>query len=309
MRWTIPGWKMERVPPMYKEVYEEGKEALEKAEIEEAALDARLLLEFVCGTDRNTLLAHGDREVSYVEYDRYCDLIRERAAHVPLQHLTGEQEFMGLTFLVNQNVLVPRQDTEVLVEEVMKNLHDGMRILDMCTGSGCILLSLLHYSNDCQGVGVDLSAEALVVARENYERLRGERPEMDALFLEGDLFEAFACNGIGTDSAGNEAFPGGRFDIIVSNPPYIESEEILTLMPEVREHEPVMALDGGADGLAFYRRIVKEAKAYLNGGGMLFFEIGCRQAESVREMMEQAGFREIQVVKDFAGLDRVVYGR
>lgn len=299
---------MEQTAQTYKDVYETGRTELEQAGIDEAALDARLLLEFVCDTDRNTLLVHGDREVSGEECGRYRDLIGRRAAHVPLQHLTGQQEFMGLTFLVNKNVLVPRQDTEVLVEEVMKNLHDGMRILDMCTGSGCILLSLLHYSNDCAGVGVDLSETALAVAGENYERLRGERPEMNAVFLEGDLFEALACHDGGTDGFGGGVCHGEKFDIIVSNPPYIETDEILNLMPEVREHEPVTALDGGADGLVFYRRIVRDAGAYLNGGGMLFFEIGCEQADSVREIMEQAGFREVQVVKDFAGLDRVVYG-
>lgn len=297
---------MEQTAQTYKDVYETGRTELEQAGIDEAALDARLLLEFVCDTDRNTLLVHGDREVSGEEGGRYRDLIGRRAAHVPLQHLTGYQEFMGLTFLVNKNVLVPRQDTEVLVEEVMKNLHDGMRILDMCTGSGCILLSLLHYSNDCAGVGVDLSGPALAVAGENYERLRGERPEMNAVFLEGDLFEALAGNG--KDGSGKGTCPEEKFDIIVSNPPYIETDEILNLMPEVREHEPVTALDGGADGLVFYRRIARDAAAYLNGGGMLFFEIGCGQADSVREIMEQAGFREVQVVKDFAGLDRVVYG-
>lgn len=278
----------------YGEVYQQGEALLREAQIDEAALDARLLLEFVCGTDRNTLLAHGDREVADEEYDNYRELIGRRAAHVPLQHLTGEQEFMGLTFIVNRDVLVPRQDTEVLVEEVMKNLHDGMRILDLCTGSGCILLSLLQYSNDCTGVGVDLSREALAVAGENYERLRGERPEMEASFREGDLFEALE--------------KGERFDIIVSNPPYIETGEIPALMPEVREHEPMMALDGGADGLAFYRRIAGGAGDYLNGGGMLFFEIGCGQADQVRKIMAQAGFRQIEIVKDFAGLDRVAFG-
>ncbi|MDE5939587.1 MAG: peptide chain release factor N(5)-glutamine methyltransferase [Lachnospiraceae bacterium] len=287
--------------PIYKEIYGEGRECLEAAGILEAALDARLLLEFVCGTDRNTLLAHGDREVSAEECERYRGLLERRAAHVPLQYLTGEQDFMGLPFLVNQDVLVPRQDTEVLVEEVMKHLHDGMRILDMCTGSGCILLSLLHYSNRCKGVGVDLSEQALAVARENYERLRAARPEMEAGFLEGDLFAALA-RGKTAESFAN------RFDMIVSNPPYIKTDVIDTLMPEVREHEPMMALDGGDDGLSFYRRIAADAGAYLNGGGMLFFEIGCEQAESVREIMEEAGFREIEVVKDFAGLDRVVYG-
>lgn len=278
--------------PTYRDVYDEGAARLGEAGIEEAELDARLLLEFVCGTDRNTLLAHGEREISTEEYGRYSGFIERRAAHVPLQHLTGEQDFMGLTFQVNEDVLVPRQDTEVLVEEVMRHLHDGMRILDLCTGSGCILLSLLHYSNDCEGVGVDLSERALAVARENRERLRSDRPEMKARFLEGDLF------------AGLEE----RFDMIVSNPPYIKTGVIDTLMPEVREHEPVMALDGGADGLVFYRRIAGDAGAYLNGGGMLFFEIGCEQAEDVRSIMEAAGFREVEVVKDFAGLDRVVYG-
>lgn len=276
----------------YDGVYREGAARLGEADIEEAELDARLLLEFVCGTDRNTLLVHGERDVSEEEYGRYCGLIERRAVHVPLQHLTGEQDFMGLTFLVNKDVLVPRQDTEVLVEEAMKHLHDGMRILDLCTGSGCILLSLLHYSNDCEGVGVDLSARALSVAGKNYEIQRTQRPDMKARFLEGNLFEGLE----------------DRFDIIVSNPPYIKTDVIDTLMPEVREYEPVMALDGGTDGLAFYRRIAGDAGAYLNGGGMLFFEIGCEQAADVCKIMEAAGFREVEVVKDFAGLDRVVYG-
>ncbi len=315
--------------PTYGEVYRESAARLAEAGIDEAALDARLLLEFVCGTDRNTLLVHGEREVLEEEYEKYRGLIERRASHVPLQHLTGEQDFMGLTFLVNKDVLVPRQDTEVLVEEVMKHLHDGMRILDMCTGSGCILLSLLHYSNDCEGVGVDLSGQALAVARENYERLRVERQEMKARFLEGNLFAALKC-GKATDSVeaeeasdgaeasgdgnvahgGNGTEPGNaeRFDVIVSNPPYIKTDVIDTLMPEVREHEPVMALDGGADGLIFYRRIAENAVNYLSGGGMLFFEIGCEQATDVCMIMETAGFREIAVVKDFAGLDRVVYG-
>ncbi len=276
----------------YREIYQEGVKVLTEAAIAEAALDARLLLEYVCKTDRNTLLAHGDREVTGEEQEQYLETIARRAAHVPLQHITGEQEFMGLTFAVNSKVLVPRQDTEVLVEEVMRNLHDGMRILDMCTGSGCILLSLLQYSNDCTGVGVDLSPDALAVARGNYERIRQQKPEMEASFLESDLFTRVE----------------GRYDIIVSNPPYIRSDVIPTLMPEVRDYEPVMALDGTEDGLFFYREITKKAKDYLSRGGMLYYEIGCDQAEEVCAIMETEGFREIEVVKDFAGLDRVVYG-
>lgn len=276
----------------YREIYQEGVKVLTEAAIAEAALDARLLLEYVCKTDRNTLLAHGDREVTGEEQEQYLETIARRAAHVPLQHITGEQEFMGLTFVVNNKVLVPRQDTEVLVEEVMRNLHDGMRILDMCTGSGCILLSLLQYSNDCTGVGVDLSTDALAVARGNYERIRQQKPEMEASFLESDLFTKVE----------------GRYDIIVSNPPYIRSDVIPNLMPEVRDYEPMMALDGTEDGLFFYREITKKAKDYLNRGGMLYYEIGCDQAEEVCAIMETEGFLEIEVVKDFAGLDRVVYG-
>ncbi len=268
-------------------MYETGKDRLEKAGVEEAPLDARLLLEYVCGTDRNTLLAHGDREISEEECRKYEECIARREKRVPLQHITGEQEFMGITFLVNENVLIPRQDTEILVEEVLKELHDGMSILDMCTGSGCILLSLLQYSNDCEGTGTDLSAKALEIAKENGRRL-GKTP----VFLESDLFEKVE----------------GRYDVIVSNPPYIPTEVIPTLMPEVREYEPEGALDGKEDGLYFYREIVRQAGEYLNRGGRLFFEIGCGQAAQVSALLEEAGYKEIEVVKDFAGLDRVVSG-
>lgn len=151
----------------YRECYEQGCRTLQAAGIEETALDARLLLEAVCGTDRNDLLVHGEQQVAPEAEEKYLNWIRQRAEHIPLQQLTGEQDFMGLTFSVNEHVLIPRQDTEILVEEVLKELHDGMRVLDMCTGSGCILLSLLHYSNDCEGLGVDLSAEALEVAGRN----------------------------------------------------------------------------------------------------------------------------------------------
>ncbi len=275
----------------YREVFEKGEKALAEAgiETEEAALDARLLLEYVCGTSRSDLLAHGDREVAPEDMRLYEELTARRRERIPLQQITGQQSFMGLEFTVNEHVLIPRQDTEILVEEVLKNLHDGMRVLDMCTGSGCILISLLHYSNDCTGVGADISGEALQVAEENKTRLLGTG---GAVFLQSDLFENVE----------------GQFDILVSNPPYIPSAVIETLMPEVRDHEPRQALDGAGDGLFFYRRITAESGGYLSGGGMLFFEIGYDQAEAVSRLMEEAGFLEINVVKDYAGLDRVVYG-
>lgn len=296
----------------YQECYEEGCSTLTKAGIEEAALDARLLLEYVCGTTRNDLLVHGDNTVMEQELSSYRELIAKRADRIPLQHITGVQAFMGLEFKVNSKVLIPRQDTEILVEEVLKELHDGMRILDMCTGSGCILLSLLYYSNRCVGVGVDISEEALKVAHQNAQRIleeQGKNPlrqcwesdesyiedataEPKAVFWRSDLFEQVE----------------GRFDRIVSNPPYIVTQEIAALMPEVRVHEPLLALDGKEDGLFFYRIIIAQSPEFLVRGGSLYLEIGCDQANAVVRLMEEAGFREIKVVKDYAGLDRVVSG-
>ncbi len=272
----------------YTEAFLMGMQKLKEAEIGEAQLDARLLLEEVCGTDHNTLLCHGDREVSEAEEEQYRRALEQRAVHVPLQHLLGYQDFMGLRFQVNEHVLIPRQDTEILVEEAMRYLHDGMRILDLCTGSGCILLSLLHYSNDCEGTGVDISKEALQVAALNAELLG-----IKADFLKSDLYEKVT----------------GKFDLLVSNPPYIERKVIPTLMEEVREYDPYIALDGGEDGLDFYRRIIGGAQDYLKRGGQILMEIGSGQAQAVSELLREAGFKEIDVCRDFAGLDRVVSGR
>lgn len=272
----------------YTEAFLLGMQKLKEAEIGEAQLDARLLLEEVCGTDHNTLLCHGDREVSEQEEEQYRKTIEQRAQHVPLQHILGYQDFMGLRFHVNEHVLIPRQDTEILVEEAMRYLHDGMRILDLCTGSGCILLSLLHYSNDCEGTGVDISKEALQVAALNAELLG-----IKADFLKSDLYEKVT----------------GKFDLLVSNPPYIERKVIPTLMEEVREYDPYIALDGGEDGLDFYRRIIGGAQDYLKRGGQILMEIGSGQAQVVSELLREAGFKEIDVCRDFAGLDRVVSGR
>ncbi len=270
----------------YKEVYESGVNKLKEHNCKEAVLDARLLLEYICHTNRNDLLAHGDREVSADELTQYEAFIRRRASGEPLQYITGEQDFMGLTFKTHESTLIPRQDTECLVEEAMMHLHDGMRILDMCSGSGCILLSLLKYSNDCVGIGAEIQPEAVALARENAEKLG-----IEATFIESDLFSQVE----------------GKFNLIVSNPPYIESEVIETLDREVREHEPMSALDGGADGLDFYRRITEEARKYLCRGGKIFYEIGYNQAGDVSDILRRNGYIDIVVKKDLAGLDRVVY--
>lgn len=270
-----------------KEAYELGITRLTEAGIEEAKSDTLLLMDGICHVTRNDILLHGEEVLEDNLTQAYLEALTKRCERIPVQYITGVQNFMGLDFVVNENVLIPRFDTEILVEEVMKHLHDGFSILDMCTGSGCILLSLLHYSNDCVGVGVDVSEGALSVAKQNCEKLG-----LNASLLQSDLFTNVS----------------GKYDIIVSNPPYIRSDVIPTLMEEVKGHEPMLALDGMADGLYFYRKIIEESQNYLNGGGMLFFEIGYDQGEDVSHLMEETGYKDVRVVKDYAGLDRVVFG-
>ena len=269
--------------------------------LEEAGLDAWLLLEYKTGKNRAYYFAHGDEPVSDETAAEYLKLIGRRAGHIPVQQLTHQAFFMGYEFYVNENVLIPRQDTETLVEEGLKCLEDVEKpeILDMCTGSGCILISLLLERQDARGAGVDVSPEALEVAKENASLLKVENR---ADFLESDLFSApYFC-----EKGGKE---GGKYDILISNPPYIATEEIETLMEEVRLHDPRKALDGMEDGLYFYRKITKEAGKYLKLGGWLLYEIGCTQGEAVSEMLRNAGFEKVQVLKDLPGLDRVVMGQ
>lgn len=271
-----------------------GGEILRLSGIADADMDAALLLEHVLGVDRNHILAHGTDEVSEVDSNEYLSLIERRSEHEPLQYITGHQEFMGLDFAVNENVLIPRQDTECLVEEAMIETEDGMRVLDLCTGSGCVLISLLRYKNDMIGVGTDISGRALETAQQN-----AEANGVEAEFLEGDLYEALD----GYDTA------RGLFDVIVSNPPYIAGEVIETLMEEVRDHEPRIALYGGSDGLDFYRRIIDGADKYLVRGGCILFEIGFDQGQAVTELLRDTGYTDVSIIKDLAGLDRVVKGR
>ncbi len=264
-----------------------GEERLSKAEIDDAKLDAWYLLEYSLPTDRVSFLMNGSKPVTEDKKEQYEVLIEKRASHIPLQHLTGVQDFMGFTFKVNENVLIPRQDTEVLVEEVLK-VSKGKKVLDMCTGSGCIIISLAKLGGIESATAVDISAKALGVAKMNAEAL-----EAEVTFVESNLFDKVE----------------GRYDIIVSNPPYIESKEVDKLATEVREHEPRLALDGTEDGLWFYRKIIEEADAYLTENGAIFFEIGYNQGEAVSELLRARGYQDIKVIKDLPGLDRVVTGR
>lgn len=285
----------------FHELLTQGTQLLMNAGIEEARLDAWLLLEYTADISRAWYYAHPEAEVNEEIVSEYLSLCQKRAEHIPLQHLTHQACFMGYDFYVDERVLVPRQDTEVLAEEALHQLRNirNPRILDMCTGSGCLLLSLLMEIPDATGIGVDISEAALAVAERNRKNLELEKR---AVLVQSDTFSGdyFQKN------SGNISL---EYDMLISNPPYIPTEEIGKLMEEVRFHDPLLALDGREDGLYFYRRITEQAGKYLKPGGWLMYEIGCEQGADVSAIMQGEGFAEVAVKKDLAGLDRVVIGK
>ena len=285
----------------FHELLTQGIQLLMNAGIEEARLDAWLLLEYTADISRAWYYAHPESEVNEEIVSEYLSLCQKRAEHIPLQHLTHQACFMGYDFYVDERVLVPRQDTEVLAEEALHQLRNirNPRILDMCTGSGCLLLSLLMELPDAIGTGVDISEAALAVAERNRKNLELEKR---AVLVQSDTFSGdyFQKN------SGNISL---EYDMLISNPPYIPTEDIGKLMEEVRFHDPVLALDGREDGLYFYRRITEQAGKYLKPGGWLMYEIGCEQGTDVSAIMQGEGFTEVTVKKDLAGLDRVVIGK
>lgn len=269
------------------EALEYGKGYLESQNIMDSQLDAWYLLEYVIKQNRTYFLLNQKNELEQEKEQIYLEYLKLRGEHVPLQHITKEQEFMGLSFLVNENVLIPRQDTEILVEEVLKRVENDFTVLDMCTGSGCIIVSLKHNKPTINAFASDISDQALLVAKEN-----ARSNQADVTFIQSDMFDKIQ----------------GQFDIIVSNPPYIPTQVVQGLMEEVKDHEPMLALDGKEDGLFFYREIVKKSKTYLKPNGFLCFEIGYDQGKDVSLLMEKAGFVNIVIIKDLVGLDRVVIG-
>lgn len=270
------------------EALREGEGILKESGIADASVDAFYLLEYVTGLSRALFLANRKELIDETGLNCYRELIQRRASHIPLQHLTGEQEFMGFPFYVNEHVLVPRQDTEILVEETLRRLKPGMRVLDLCTGSGCIAVSLEKLCPGILAEGADISGAALEVAAKNARRLGAS-----VRWVESDLFEKLT----------------GPYDLIVSNPPYIRTAVIEELSEEVRLHEPRTALDGREDGLFFYRKIIKESAEYLKEGGWLLFEIGYDQGEDVLRLLSEAGYETVPIVQDLAGLDRVAAAR
>ena len=283
----------------YEEARKEAEQILKGAEVPDAALDAWYLLEYAIRkiekkeTGRTWYLMNRKESILPGTLLYYQELVSRRKQRIPLQHLTGEQEFYGYPFNVNEHVLIPRQDTEVLVEEAQKRKREGMKVLDLCTGSGCILLSILKNLKQGTGVGIDISEQALEVARRNAKRLGLEAA---TTFVLSDLFEKAQ----------------GSYDMIVSNPPYVTGEEMEVLPDSVRNYEPHMALFGGADGLDFYRAITKNYRAVLKPGGFLCYEFGMGQGDAVCAILEENGFTVLERTLDYNERERAVlaqYGR
>lgn len=258
--------------------------------IESARLDAEVLLSHVLGQERIYLYVHFDEPMQQDELNKFREYVKKRAQHVPVAYIIGEREFMGLPFKVTPDTLIPRPDTEILVENVLANVDKNkeMMIADIGTGSGAIILSLLANLPNAAGKTVDIAPKAIEVAKENAVNLHvDDRCE----FFTGDLFAPLQ---------------GDKFDVIVSNPPYIPQKDIAGLEDDVKAYEPVSALTDGGDGLSYYRRLLGEGRAYLKENGFIALEIGIYQSKAVKRMAEENGWKNIKVIKDYAGIDRVV---
>lgn len=271
----------------HRQILNKGKEILAKAGIFEADNDAWLLFSSSFDMNKTSYFMNSEKEADEGFESLFFDKIERRAKREPLQYIEGEACFMGLNFNVDENVLIPRFDTEILVDKVLKSIPKGSKVLDMCTGSGCIAISL-SILGDNVVTGVDISDGALNVAILNKEKNNAGK----VTFIKSDMF-----NGI-----------SDKYDFIVSNPPYISSKDILELETEVKDKEPMLALDGHEDGLFFYRILAEQSGKYLNPGGAVFFEIGYDQGTSVASLLEENNFTDIEVIKDLNGLDRVVCG-
>ena len=272
----------------FKQALDKGVLILESERIADAKIDAWLLLSFVSEMTKAQYFLRKNETIDQLTLYKYQDVLLKRATHIPVQHITGEQDFMGISFWVNEHVLIPRQDTETLVEEALKVIPSGSHVLDLCTGSGCVIISLVVLGQGVTGIGVDISEDALAVAIDNGNRLVGRKVD----FVRGNLWQSVT----------------GKFNAIVSNPPYIRTSDIKDLSSEVKDHEPRLALDGTEDGLFFYREITAHAREYLNDGGWLLVEIGYDQGPDVYALFVEHGFKDVQVVKDLAGNNRVVKG-
>lgn len=268
-----------------KQVLEKAYYKLKENDIEEASMKARRLLAFVLNVSKEYLIIHNEQEIDKINIDIYNSHIETLITGKPIQYIIGKQEFMGIEFNVNENVLIPQPDTEILVEKTIEILkkYEKPKVLDLCTGSGAIAVSLAEYVPEAKVIASDISIEALNLAKTNDRENKVE-------FIHSDLFENIS----------------DKFDVIVSNPPYIKREEIKKLSKEV-QNEPKLALDGGKDGLEFYKKIIKQANQYLNSNGYLCLEIGEDQKEEVLNLIQEDGnYENIKTYKDLGRNDRVI---
>jgi len=304
------------------ELYKEGTRKLSEANIEYPSVDAFYLLEYAAGLNMTSYLMYKNQEVTARNIAQYMDLIERRMTRIPYQYITGMADFAGLRFEVNPNVLIPRLDTEVLFEQALHKLGEKAYVLDLCTGSGALGIALKKYRPDVHMVLSDVSSEALEVARSNIEQNHLEIAQqtnaasdpshleygydlyLGIRVIQSDLFDNMCAV---QEEDGRELV--GQFDVLVSNPPYVTEDEYESLMPEVKDHEPKLALTAGADGLDCYRRIAEEAGAFLKDGAVMLLEIGCSQAQAVSELLTAHGYCDIEIIKDLAQLDRVIICR
>ena len=279
-----------------KDILTNGINILKENNIEDANVKARIVLAELINKNKEYLMIHDDEDVPDGINNLFLEKIERLKGHEPIQYVINKQEFMGLDFYVDKNVLIPQPDTENLVEEIIyisdkirEKENKELRILDLCTGSGAIAISISKLIEKTLVYASDVSKEALNIAEEN-----STKNEANILFFQSDLFKKIS-----------KLY---KFDIIVSNPPYIESDVIKTLSEEVK-NEPILALDGGKDGLEFYRKIISEAKEYLNADGYLAFEIGYNQRDAVEKIFKENGYKNVYSRKDLAGNDRIVVGQ
>ena len=273
-----------------KQAIEKGAINLKVSNTESPKIKARMLMQFILNVPRQYIIVNDMKELTQSQEKEYFESIQKLTKNIPIEHITNQKEFMKLNFFVDENVLIPRQDTEILVEEVIKIAKkiNSKKILDLCTGSGAIGISLAKYIEKSEITATDISEDAIRVANKNAIM---NNVEDKITFIKSDLF-----NNI----------PNNKYDIIVSNPPYIKKEIIKTLEKQV-QNEPILALDGGEDGLDFYRIILENASKYLNEDGFLFLEIGYNQKEKLEELFNNSKlYKNIKCVKDLSGNDRVI---
>lgn len=280
------------------ELLNKGVTLIEGKEYSDPILESILVLSTILNVDRTYVYTHLDKEVSQASQERFISIMEKRKAGHPLQYLLKEKQFMGLDFYVEEGVLIPRPETEIMVEYIIDYIEKNygvkqVNVLDIGIGSGAISLSIAKYLENTRVYGIDIGYIPIKVANINKDRFGLENVE----FYQGDLFEPL-------ESAGVKE----KFHIIISNPPYIKSKDIEKLQEEVRNFEPMLALDGGEDGLVFYRKITAQSKGYLKSKGMLIYEIGYDQGLDVKEILIEEGFKDISILKDYQGHDRVVLG-